>query len=189
MPDRIEAGTFMVAGAISQGEIMITNCNFSHLDALVGTLKKAGVKIVPEDTGVRVKGCEEIRSVDIETSPYPGFPTDMQAQIMALMTVANGVSVINETVFENRFMHASELRRLGANILVDGHKATVKGVSKLEGATLMATDLRASASLILAGLRAEGLTEISRVYHLDRGYEDIEGKLSNLGAEIKRVKE
>lgn len=189
MPDRIEAGTFMAAGAITRGDILVTNCNYFHLDALVAVLKRAGVKITSEVRGVRVRGPEKIGSVDIVTSPYPGFPTDMQAQIMTLMAVADGVSVINENIFENRFMHTSELRRMGADIRTYGKKAIVRGVGELEGAPLMATDLRASASLVLAGLKAKGLTEISRIYHLDRGYEGIEEKLSILGAEIKRVKE
>ncbi len=189
MPDRIEAGTFMIAAAITHGDIMITNCRPVHLDSLITTLKKTGVDIIPENTGIRVKGSKKIKSVNIKTSPYPGFPTDMQAQIMTLMTVADKESLITETVFENRFMHISELRRMGANIRVNGHKALVTGVPWLEGAPLMATDLRASASLILAGLKAEGSTEVSRVYHLDRGYENIENKLSNLGAEIKRITE
>jgi len=189
MPDRIEAGTFMVAAAITGGDIRISNMQLEHLDALVFKLQDAGVEIINKDGVVRVKGPKKIRSINIKTRPYPGFPTDMQAQFMALMTVADGASVIAENIFENRFMHVSELMRFGADITVEGNSATVKGVKKLSGAPVMATDLRASASLILAGLAAEGETEITRIYHLDRGYESIEKKLAGLGADIQRVKE
>jgi len=189
MPDRIEAGTFMVAAAITGGDIMIANMQLEHLDALVFKLQDAGVEIINKEGVVRVKGPKRIRSINIKTRPYPGFPTDMQAQFMALMTVADGASVIAENIFENRFMHVSELMRFGADITVEGNSATVKGVKKLSGAPVMATDLRASASLILAGLAAEGETEITRIYHLDRGYESIEKKLAGLGADIVRVKE
>jgi UDP-N-acetylglucosamine 1-carboxyvinyltransferase len=160
-----------------------------HLDALVFKLQDAGVEISNKDNVVRVKGPRKIKSVNIKTRPYPGFPTDMQAQMMALMTVAEGTSVISENIFENRFMHVSELLRFGADIIIEGNTATVKGEKKLSGAPVMATDLRASASLILAGLAAENTTEVSRIYHLDRGYEAIEKKLAGLGADIKRVKE
>ena len=156
--------------------------------ALILKLREAGVEIKEEDDGIRVIGHRRIKSVDVKTLPYPGFPTDMQAQMMVLMTLGDGLSVITETVFENRFMHVSELQRMGADIRIDSHSAIVKGVPYLSGAPVMATDLRASASLILAGLAAEGITEVSRVYHLDRGYERIEEKLSRLGAKIKRVK-
>jgi len=189
MPDRIEAGTFMVAAAITGGDIRIANMQLEHLDALVFKLQDAGVEIINKDGVVRVKGPKKIRSINIKTRPYPGFPTDMQAQFMALMTVADGASVIAENIFENRFMHVSELMRFGADITVEGNSATVKGVKKLSGAPVMATDLRASASLILAGLAADGETEITRIYHLDRGYESIEKKLAGLGADIQRVKE
>jgi len=189
MPDRIEAGTFMVAAAITGGDIRIANMQLEHLDALVFKLQDAGVEIINKDGVVRVKGPKKIRSINIKTRPYPGFPTDMQAQFMALMTVADGASVISENIFENRFMHVSELMRFGADITVEGNSATVKGVKKLSGAPVMATDLRASASLILAGLAAEGETEVTRIYHLDRGYESIEKKLAGLGADIQRVKE
>jgi len=189
MPDRIEAGTFMVAAAITGGDIRIANMQLEHLDALVFKLQDAGVEIINKDGLVRVRAPKRIRSVNIKTRPYPGFPTDMQAQFMALMTVADGASVIAENIFENRFMHVSELMRFGADITVEGNSATVKGVKKLSGAPVMATDLRASASLILAGLAAEGETEITRIYHLDRGYESIEKKLAGLGADIQRVKE
>jgi UDP-N-acetylglucosamine 1-carboxyvinyltransferase len=189
MPDRIEAGTFMVAAAITGGDIRIHNMRLEHLDALVFKLQDAGVEVGHKDNVVRVKGPRRIKSVNLKTRPYPGFPTDMQAQMMALMTVADGASVISENIFENRFMHVSELIRFGADIIIEGNTATVKGVKKLSGAPVMATDLRASASLILAGLAAENTTEVSRIYHLDRGYESIEKKLAGLGADIKRVKE
>ncbi len=189
MPDRIEAGTFMVAAGMTKGDVLIKNCPLQNLEALALKLKEAGVKVKAENSGVRVTGNSHLKSVDIKTLPYPGFPTDMQAQIMAMMSIASGLSVITETVFENRFMHVSELRRMGADIKIEGRNAIVKGRLSLNGAPVMATDLRASASLILAGLAAEGVTEIARIYHLDRGYEKIEEKLSKLGAKIKRVKE
>lgn len=188
MPDRIEAGTFMVASALTRGNIKLRNCVAEHSMALINKLREAGVEINAEDDGIRVIGHRRIKSVDIKTHPFPGFPTDMQAQMMVLMTLGDGLSVITETVFENRFMHVCELQRMGADIRIDGHSAIVRGVPYLSGAPVMATDLRASASLILAGLAAEGVTEVSRVYHLDRGYEKIEEKLSKLGAKIKRVK-
>ncbi len=186
--DRIEAGTFMIASAITTGNVLIKNCPIEHLDSLVAKLKEAGTEITEEEDGVRVVGQWPIRSVDIKTYPYPGFPTDMQAQIMTMMSVAGGLSVITETIFENRFMHVAELKRMGADITVDGRNAIVKGVDRLSGAPLMATDLRASASLVLAGLVADGTTIISRIYHLDRGYEDIEKKLKALGARIERIR-
>jgi UDP-N-acetylglucosamine 1-carboxyvinyltransferase len=189
MPDRIEAGTFMVAAAITGGDIRISNMQLEHLDALVFKLQDAGVEVTNRDNVVRVKGPRRLKSVNIKTRPYPGFPTDMQAQFMALMCRADGASVISENIFENRFMHVSELLRFGADIVVEGNSATVKGVKKLSGAPVMATDLRASASLILAGLAADNTTEISRIYHLDRGYEQIERKLAGLGADIVRVRE
>jgi len=189
MPDRIEAGTFMIAAAITGGDIKISGMKAEHLDALSFKLQDAGVEITSRDSMVRVKGPKKLHSVNIKTRPYPGFPTDMQAQFMALMCLASGASVISENIFENRFMHVSELLRFGADITVEGNTATVKGVKKLSGAPVMATDLRASASLILAGLAAEGTTQIARIYHLDRGYESIEKKLSGLGANIVRVKE
>ncbi len=189
MPDRIEAGTFMIAAAITGGDIRISGMKPEHLDALVFKLKDAGVDIYSRDNLVFVKAPKRIRSVNIKTRPYPGFPTDMQAQFMALMCLADGASVISENIFENRFMHVSELLRFGADITVEGNSATIKGVKKLSGAPVMATDLRASASLVLAGLAADQTTEISRIYHLDRGYESIEKKLVGLGADIQRVKE
>ena len=188
IPDRIETGTFMIAAAITGGDVEIVNCIPEYIEPVIVKLTEAGVKI---DTGkdfIRVKANGKIKSVDIKTSPYPAFPTDMQAQFMSLMSISEGMSVITETVFENRFMHVAELRRMGANIKVEGNTAVIKGVPKLSAAPLMATDLRASASLILAGLAAEGETVVSRVYHLDRGYEAIEKKLSALGAKIRRVK-
>jgi len=189
MPDRIEAGTFMIAAAITGGDIRISGMKLEHLDALVFKLQDAGVEITNRDNLIRVKGPKKLKSVNIKTRPYPGFPTDMQAQFMALMCLAEGASVISENIFENRFMHVAELLRFGADIVVEGNTATVKGIKKLSGAPVMATDLRASASLILAGLAADNTSEVSRIYHLDRGYESIEKKLSGLGADIVRVKE
>lgn len=188
IPDRIEAGTFMIAAGMTGGDVMLNGANPLHLEALINKLKDVGMRITPLDSGIRVVSAGKIRSVDIKTLPYPGFATDLQAQMMALMSIGNGLSVITETVFENRFMHVSELMRMGADIVIQGHSAIVKGVPKLRGAPVMATDLRASASLILAGLAAEGRTELSRVYHIDRGYQGIEKKLSALGAEIRRVR-
>lgn len=189
MPDRIEAGTLMVAAGITQGNIKLLHGNLSHLEAVVTKLRAAGLEIYEEGSGIRVIGPINIKSVDVKTMPYPGFPTDMQAQIMALMCLANGLSVITETIFENRFMHVSELRRMGADIRIEGPNAIVRGLPNLTGAPVMATDLRASASLVLAGLAAEGVTEISRIYHLDRGYEKLDEKLGRLGAKITRAKE
>lgn len=188
IPDRIETGTFMIAAALTGGEIEVLNCVPEHVEALLVKLQDAGAEIINKDRSLLVKGKCPIKPVNLITSPYPGFPTDMQAQFMVLMTIAKGTSIISETVFENRYMHVAELRRAGADVTVDGHTAMVRGVKKLLGAPVMATDLRASASLILAGLVAEGKTSISRVYHLDRGYERIEEKFSALGASIKRVK-
>ncbi|MBI5199109.1 MAG: UDP-N-acetylglucosamine 1-carboxyvinyltransferase [Nitrospirae bacterium] len=189
IPDRIEAGTFMVAGAITKGSIKLKDCIPEHFDAVMAKMKETGVEITEEDGGLRVKGVKSPKAVDLKTMPYPGFPTDMQAQMMALMTIAEGMSVITETIFENRFMHVAELRRMGADIKVEGNTAIVHGVPYLSGAPLMATDLRASASLIIAGLAAKGKTTLSRAYHIDRGYEKIEEKLSALGARIKRERE
>jgi UDP-N-acetylglucosamine 1-carboxyvinyltransferase len=189
MPDRIEAGTFMIAAAMTGGDVRIRNMRLEHLDALTFKLQDAGVEVVSRDNLVQVRGPERIRPVNIKTRPYPGFPTDMQAQFMALMCLADGASVISENIFENRFMHIAELLRFGADIVTEGNSATVKGVRQLSGAPVMATDLRASASLVLAGLAADNTTEISRIYHLDRGYERIEEKLKGLGADIERVAE
>ena len=189
IPDRIEAGTFMIAAAITRGNVLIEGCRPEHLTALTEKLKQAGAVITKEDTAIRVQGPDAIESVDIKTMPFPGFATDLQAQFMALMTVANGWSMFRETVFENRFIHVSELRRLGADIEINGNQALVKGRGKLLSAPVMATDLRASASLILAGLVAEGgATEVHRIYHLDRGYEAFEEKFRGLGANIRREK-
>ncbi len=189
IPDRIEAGTFMIAAAITGGDVRIHDMRLEHLDALVFKLQDAGVEIANKDNVVRVKGPRKIRSVNIKTRPYPGFPTDMQAQFMTLMCLADSASVVSENIFENRFMHVSELLRFGADIVIEGNTATIKGVKKLSGAPVMATDLRASASLVLAGLAADNTTEVSRIYHLDRGYEALEKKLAGLGADIVRVKE
>jgi len=188
IPDRIEAGTFMIAAGMTRGEINLIGCNPQHLESLINKLRDTGMKITLTKNGLKVSSAKKISSVDIKTLPYPGFPTDLQAQIMAYMAIGGGLSVISETVFENRFMHVSELLRMGADIVIQGGNAIVRGVPVLHGAQTMATDLRASASLILAALVAEGTTEISRVYHIDRGYETIEKKFSALGADIKRVK-
>jgi UDP-N-acetylglucosamine 1-carboxyvinyltransferase len=188
IPDRIEAGTFMIAAGMTRGEVNILGCNPHHLEALINKLRDTGMKITLIKGGLKVSGGKKIHSVDVKTLPHPGFPTDLQAQMMAYMSIGSGLSVISETVFENRFMHVSELTRMGADIVIQGGSAIVRGVPGLHGAQTMATDLRASASLILAALVAEGKTEISRVYHIDRGYQDIEKKFSALGADIKRVK-
>ena len=188
MPDRIETGTYVIAGAITRGDVVVKKCVPQNLEAVISKLRAVGVKIETGSDTIRVVADNGLTAVDVRTMPYPGFPTDMQAQIMSLMAVSKGLSVITETIFENRFTHVPELHRMGANIKLQGNYAIVEGVGKLSGAPVMATDLRASASLILAGLVAEGQTEISRIYHLDRGYERIEEKLSKLGAEIVRVK-
>ena len=188
MPDRIEAGTLMVAAGLTRGNILIKGCRLEQMEAVVGKLQEVGIEITPQKKGeVRVVGDRRVRSADVKTLPYPGFPTDMQAQFMALMTVANGISAISETIFENRFMHVSELTRMAADIRVQGSTAIVSGVPRLSGAPVMATDLRASASLVLAGLAAEGQTVISRAYHLERGYDDLVGKLGSLGAIVREV--
>jgi UDP-N-acetylglucosamine 1-carboxyvinyltransferase len=187
MPDRIETGTFVIAAAITSGSVTIKNCFPGHLDAVLAKVTEAGARVTTDDRTIHITGQRAIKPVNVTTSEYPGFPTDMQAQIMSLMSLAEGTSVINETIFENRFTHVAELRRMGADIRTDGRTAIIKGVPKLSAAPVMATDLRASASLILAGLAAEGQTVISRIYHLDRGYDNIEQKLSALGADIKRV--
>jgi UDP-N-acetylglucosamine 1-carboxyvinyltransferase len=188
IPDRIEAGTFLVAAAITAGDCVVRGAREKHLDAFLLKLEEAGARIERADGALGIRGPGRPRSVDIKTAPFPGFPTDLQAQMMALMAVAEGTGGITETIFENRFMHALELIRLGADVTVEGNHAMVRGVERLSGAPVMATDLRASVSLILAGLAAEGTTEIRRVYHLDRGYEGIERKLSALGAAIRREK-
>src|SRR5262249_13895513 len=187
IPDRIEAGTFMVAAAITRGDVLVRDCLPEHLEAVSAKLRAAGSDITTEDGGLRVRGRGPPRPAAITTQPYPGFPTALQAQFRVLAAIADGQSVIHETIFENRYMHVQELARMGAEIHVDGRTSIIRGRPELEGATVMATDLRASASLVLAGLVASGSTEILRVYHLDRGYEKIERKLSKLGARLKRV--
>ena len=188
IPDRIEAGSFMVAAALTRGDVVVRGVRTDHLRAFLLKLIESGVALSVESDTVRVKGEGRAKSVDITTLPYPGFATDLQAQMMVLMAVAEGVSVITENIFENRFMHAQELDRMGADIRLEGNRAVIRGVESLSAAPVMATDLRASVSLILAGLVAKGSTEISRVYHLDRGYEHIEKKLSALGADIRRIR-
>jgi UDP-N-acetylglucosamine 1-carboxyvinyltransferase len=188
LPDRIEGGTYLVAGAITRGHVRLKNTRPDHLDAVTGKLVEAGAKVGIGDNWIEVdmRG-KRPRAVDVRTAPYPAFPTDMQAQFAALNTVASGVGTVIETIFENRFMHMLEMRRLGAEIRLEGNTAIIRGVERLTGAPVMATDLRASASLVLAGLVAEGRTDIERIYHIDRGYEAIEEKLAQLGAQIKRV--
>jgi UDP-N-acetylglucosamine 1-carboxyvinyltransferase len=188
LPDRIEAGTYLVAGAITGGRVRARNARAEHLDAVLGKLEEAGAVVTRGEswTEVDMRG-RRPRAVDIRTAPHPGFPTDMQAQFAALNTVADGVGTIIETIFENRFMHMLEMRRMGAEIRLEGNTAIIKGVPRLTAAPVMATDLRASASLVLAGLVAEGTTDVERIYHIDRGYECIEEKLQGLGAQIRRV--
>ncbi len=187
MPDRIETGTYLCAAAVTGGDVRLTGTSASYLDAVIDKLMDAGCEIVAERDAVRLKAPARLNAVSLRTAPYPAFPTDMQAQFMAINAVAEGTAVIRETIFENRFMHAVELQRLGADIKIDGNTAFVKGVARLQGATVMATDLRASASLIIAGLVAEGETTIERIYHLDRGYEKLESKLAALGAKVRRL--
>ncbi len=188
LPDRIEAGTYLVAGAITRGRVLVKNVIPSHLDSVIAKLREAGGTVTVGDSTIAIdmRGRRPL-SVDVRTAPYPAFPTDMQAQFAALNTIAQGVGTITETIFENRFMHMLEMRRLGAEIRLEGNTAIIRGVDKLNAAPVMATDLRASASLVLAGLVAEGLTEIERIYHIDRGYEALEEKLQGLGAKIKRI--
>jgi UDP-N-acetylglucosamine 1-carboxyvinyltransferase len=187
-PDRIEAGTFLIAGAITGGDLVVSNCNPDHLGALIAKLRETGVCLeVLGPEAIRVRAPERLRAADISTEEYPGFPTDMQAQYMALATQVEGVSVVRENIFENRFMHVQELVRMGANIKVDGNTATVRGPAKLSAAAVMCSDLRASASLVLAALVADGESILDRVYHMDRGYERFEEKLSGLGAQIQRL--
>jgi UDP-N-acetylglucosamine 1-carboxyvinyltransferase len=188
MPDRIEAGTLLIAGAITGGDVTVTHCQPHDLESLIMKMREAGFKIDTTETTMRIHPLKTWKAVDIITAPHPLFPTDLQAQFMALMTFAEGTSVITETVFENRFMHVNELMRLGADITPKTQVAVVRGKPKgLSGAPVMATDLRASASLVLAGLVAKGSTEVSRIYHLDRGYENLEGKLVSLGAKVQRM--
>jgi UDP-N-acetylglucosamine 1-carboxyvinyltransferase len=187
IPDRIETGTFMAIAGACGGDITIKNCRADHLEAVIHKFKEAGLRFDETSRGLRVRGPRQLKACEVTTMPYPGFPTDMQAQFMALMTIARGASVIHENIFENRFMHVAELRRMGADISIEGGSATVKGVDKLTGAPVMATDLRASASLIVAALCARGESRVQRIYHLDRGYERIDQKLLKLGADVKRV--
>jgi UDP-N-acetylglucosamine 1-carboxyvinyltransferase len=187
-PDRIEAGTFLVAGAITGGDLIVANCNPAHLGAVIAKLQETGVRVdILGPDSVRVRADGRLRAADISTEEYPGFPTDMQAQYMALATLSDGVSVVKENIFENRFMHVQELVRMGANIKVDGHTATVRGPARLSSAAVMCSDLRASASLVLAALVADGESILDRVYHMDRGYERIEEKLRGVGAQIRRM--
>jgi len=188
MPDRIETGTYLCAAAITGGRIRLTNTSAAYLDSVVQKLRESGCELSAEGDSISINAPPRLKSVSVRTEPYPAFPTDMQAQFMAINCVADGSAVIRETIFENRFMHAVELIRLGADIRIDASNALVTGVPRLDGATVMATDLRASASLVIAGLVAEGETLIERIYHLDRGYERIEEKLSKLGARVRRVR-
>jgi len=188
MPDRIETGTYLCAAAATGGEIRLTGTSAAYLDVVIDKLMDAGCEVVIERDAIRLKAPRRLTAVSIRTAPYPAFPTDMQAQFMAINAVADGAAIIRETIFENRFMHAVELIRLGADIRIDGNTAVVKGVDRLDGATVMATDLRASASLVVAGLAAQGETLIDRIYHLDRGYEALEDKLAALGARVRRVR-
>jgi UDP-N-acetylglucosamine 1-carboxyvinyltransferase len=188
IPDRIEAGTFLVAGAITGGELTISHCAPEHLGAVIAKLEQAGVPVeIVNKRTMRVRGAKKLIGADMTTKEHPGFATDMQAQYMALATQAEGTSMISETIFENRFLHASEMMRMGANISIEGHTATVRGPSALSGTVVQASDLRASAGLVLAGLVASGETMIERVYHIDRGYEGIVEKLRGVGADIERV--
>ncbi len=187
IPDRIETATFMAIAGITNSNISIKGCRPDHLDAVIAKMSESGIIIKKENYGLKVYGPEILNCADLKTMPYPGFPTDMQAQFMALMSIANGASAIKETIFENRFMHVAELRRMGASIVINDNLATVRGVKKLIGAPVMATDLRASASLVVAALAAEGETIIDRIYHLDRGYEELEEKITRIGGDVKRI--
>jgi UDP-N-acetylglucosamine 1-carboxyvinyltransferase len=189
MPDRIEAGTLMLAAAITRGDVLVAGAEAAHLGAVIAKLRESGARVEETPRGVRVEGPGRPRAVDIKTGPYPEFPTDMQAQFMALLAVSRGLGVVHETVFENRYVHVAELKRLGAEISLDGNLALVRGRPGLSGARVMATDLRASASLVLAGLRAEGETVVARAYHLDRGYERLDAKLAAVGARTGRIQE
>nr|WP_300006050.1 UDP-N-acetylglucosamine 1-carboxyvinyltransferase [Tissierella sp.] len=186
IPDRIEAGTFLVAAAITGGDVLVENVIASHIKPVIAKLREAGAEVIEDGENIRVIGNKNLQPIDVKTLPYPGFPTDMQAQFMAMLTLCKGTSVVVETVFENRFMHVDELKRMGANIKIDGKSAIIQGVESLTGARVRATDLRAGAALVLAGLVAEGTTEIEDIYHIERGYDDIEEKFTNLGAIIYR---
>ena len=189
IPDRIEAGTYIIAAAITRGKVLVEDINADLLNPLIVKLEKAGIKIVKHKNSLEVIGSEKVNAVDVSTLPFPGFPTDLQPQMMAFACITNGTSVITENVFENRFTHIGDLRRMGADIKVEGHSAIIKGVEKLSAAQVMASDLRGGAALVLASLVAEGTTELSRIYHIDRGYMKLEEKLTALGADIKRVRE
>ena len=188
IPDRIEAGTFLVAAAIAGSEVTLKRVNALHVEAVTKALVEAGYRITSGDDTVTVHGNGSPKSLTLTTKPYPGFPTDMQAQMCALLSRANGISVITETIFPQRYMHVSEMKRMGADISLNGPTAIIKGVERMSGAPVMASDLRASAALVLAGLKSEGVTEVNRVYHIDRGYELIDEKLNGLGARIERMK-
>ncbi|HIV74349.1 MAG TPA: UDP-N-acetylglucosamine 1-carboxyvinyltransferase [Candidatus Pseudogracilibacillus intestinigallinarum] len=189
IPDRVEAGTFMVAAAVTEGNVLIENVLSEHLRPVIAKLREMGVEITEEDEGLRVIGPKELKATDIKTLPHPGFPTDMQSQMMVAMLGAEGTSVLTETVFENRFMHVEEFRRMNAKMKIEGRSVIVEGLHTLQGAQVQSTDLRAAAALILAGLCAEGITEVTQLHHLDRGYVDFAGKLQKLGADVKRVTE
>ncbi len=189
IPDRIEAGTYMVAGAITRGEVFVEGAISDHLVPLIAKMREMGVHVFDGENGIYVRAEGELKPVDVKTLPYPGFPTDMQSQMMALLLTANGISMLTETVFENRFMHVEEFKRMGAQIKIDRRAAIIEGGKKLSGAQVKATDLRAGAALILAGMAAEGSTEVTELHHVDRGYVDIVGKLRSLGAKIERVRE
>ena len=189
IPDRIEAGTYMLAAAITKGDVYLRGAKFDNMLALIDKMREAGVVIEKKSNGIHIRHKRPIKPLDVTTLPYPGFPTDLQAQMMALLSITNGISVITEKIYPERFIHISELNRMGAQIVLEGPSAIIKGVNRLSGAPVMASDLRASASLVLAGLVAKGVTEISRIYHLDRGYEELENKLRKLGADITRIKE
>ncbi|MEK4384753.1 UDP-N-acetylglucosamine 1-carboxyvinyltransferase [Solibacillus sp. FSL W7-1464] len=187
IPDRIEAGTFMVAAAITRGDVLIENAVPEHMTALTAKMREMGVEVIEEDEGIRVRANDPLKAVDIKTMPHPGFPTDMQSQMMALMLTANGTSIITETVFENRFMHVEEFRRMNADAKIEGRSVFIEGGKKLQGAEVSATDLRAAAALILTGLVSEGVTRVTKLHHLDRGYVDFHKKLASLGAQIERI--
>lgn len=189
VPDRIEAGTFLVAAAATRGDVRVEGCRSEHLTALIETLREIGVKLEVGRSFIAVRGGRRLRATDVTTLPYPGFPTDLQAQLMALLTRADGISIVREKIYPDRFMHVAELARLGADIRKEGDAAVIRGVRRLHGAQVMASDLRASAALVIAGLAAEGITEVRRIYHIDRGYEQIERRLNALGGRIERVPE